>query len=540
MKAIDVMGFAGSMACGMDQAGFDVIAKREPSKFGGFGVESHVYNMPWLEAQVAPPDQWDLPPEPVELVFGCPPCSGFSALSAVNVKVYEHTGTTYRGEDAEINECMEWLVDYAARVRPQVVILESVGPAFKLGRRWMESLWERLRAGSGLDYHLTHVNMNASLVGGDVVRPRYFLVAHLQPFGVGMEFVLPRTFAEVTADLPFEEDPTDTDWGHMTQQSGGPRRIAQTIQWLESQGRIWAQGSRLPDNLTDEEKSNPASPDRVPSWWWKAHEPSKPGKRDFDPRVYSHWYSTDPFSPFRWRADKPFGVVVAATLDRAVHPLAPRNVTYREAARFMSLPDTWSMRVLLEKRRSEELGKAVPTASAKWVGHWARMSIEGTPGEYAGVQDTDDERIHVITVNSEKAVIAARDGADGLWYAESADPDPSTWLVDLKYRPRDWWQRDDEAGIFLDRPVPRTRREPKEPAARVTQKATSPRGVTTIERVPPETVAGFLDELGLTKTQAAAKLGVSVSRINELTTHTRPKSWLAADRWDHIQEVLRS
>lgn len=543
MKAVDVMGFAGSMACGVDQAGFDVIAKREPAKFGGFGVESHVYNMPWLDAQVSAPEQWDLPQDrDIDLVFGCPPCSGFSALSAVNVKVYEHTGTTYRGEGAEINECMEWLVDYAARVRPQVVILESVGPAFKIGRGWMESLWQRLRAGSGLDYHLTHVNMNAALVGGDVVRPRYFLVAHLAPFGVGMEFVTPRPMIEVIGDLSAESDFSDTDWGHHIQDSGGPQRVAQTIRWLESQGREWAQGTRLPDNLTPEELAVPADPTLVPEWWWKARPPQKPGKRAFDSRVYSHWYSTDPFSPFRWREDKPFGVVVAATLDRAVHPTAPRTVTYREAARFMSLPDTWSMRVLGEKRRSDELGKAVPTASAKWVAHWARMAIEGTPGEYAGVQDTDDARIHVITVNSQRAVQEALNDPDGLWFEQASDPDPALWLVDRKQRPDEWWQREDEAGVFAAKPAPeRSRRMPKIAAtepARAPQKAQRTTPTVTIERVPPETVIAFLESVNLTKAEAAAKLGVSSSRIHELTSHVRPKSWLAADRWAHVQEVL--
>jgi hypothetical protein len=33
---------------------------------------------------------------------------------------------------------------------------------------------------------------------------------------------------------------------------------------------------------------------------------------------------------------------------------------------------------------------------------------------------------------------------------------------------------------------------------------------------------------------------VSPSRINELTTHTRPGSWLNAARWEEVQEVLRA
>ncbi len=520
MKAVDVMGFAGSMA-----------AKREPSAFKGFGVESMTYNMPWVEAQVAPWGQWDMPAErDIDLVFGCPPCSGFSQLSSVNTKVYEHTGTTYRGADAEINECMEHLIDYAARIAPEVVIMESVGAAFKLGRQWFEQLWNKLRDVTGLDYQLTHVRMNAALVGGDVIRPRYFMVAHIKPFGVGLEFVTPRPFLEVTADLG-DEDLDDTDWGHMTRGTRSTERITETINWLRKQGRDWEPGTRLPQNAHDIGLEPPD--------FWLKERPSKSKREGYRDDVYSHWYSSDPFSPVRWRGDKPFGVIVAASLDRAIHPTEPRPLTFREAARFMSLPDTWSMRVLVEKNRPDELGKAVPTASAKWIAHWARMSIEGTPGEYAG-RDTEIPGVRVINVTRPADVKEILDGHpdDSFWDGIASDPDPAIWLVDRKQRPDDWWQRDDELGIFLAKAKqPRTLVQRN---ARASQKATKPKASVSIERIPPEQVAGLLEELGLTKQEAAAKLGVSVSRVSELVTNVRPGSWLNSERWDQVQAALRA
>ncbi len=514
---MDVMGFAGSMACGVDQAGFDIVGKREPSVFKGFGVESFNYNLPWTasDTQVAPWGQWDLPAErDIELVFGCPPCSGFSQLSSVNTKVYEHTGTTYRGADAEINECMEHLIDYAARIAPEVVIMESVGAAFKLGREWFEQLWRKLRDTTGLDYKLSHVNMNAAWVGGDVKRPRYFMVAHLAPFGIGLDFVAPRTFLEVLEDLG-PEDLDDTDWGHMTRGTRSTERITQTIEWLEKQGLGWEPGTRLPQNAHDIGLE-------PPEFWVKPKPSARPPKREgYRPDVYSHWYSSDPFSPVRWRGDKPFGVIVAASLDRAIHPTEPRPLTFREAARFMSLPDTWSMRVLVEQNRPDELGKAVPTASAKWIAHWAKMSIEGTPGEYAG-EDTDDPDIRIFNVQKAPDIEALWAGKVPLaaYHPESiqSDPDPAGWLVDRKQRPDVWWQRGDELGIFAK--APKSPRIVAQRSARVTQSAPKPKAAGTIVRVSPAEVAGLLAELGLTKPEAAAKLGVSVSRINELTTET--------------------
>lgn len=537
MKAVDVMGFAGSFAAGVDQAGFEIIAKREPAAFKGFGMPSVLYNMPWLDGQVAEPDQWDLPAErDVDLVYGCPPCSGFSQLSHANTLIHN----AVVGPEAEINECMVWLVDYAARVKPSVVILESVGVAFKSGREWMEGLWQRLRDRSGIDYMLTHVNMNASLVGGDVIRPRYFLVAHTEPFGVGLEFVQPRTAWEVLQDLPAEVDNGDDDWGHQVHRSSGVERWIKTLEWLKENGREWRPGTRLPDNNEGLEppdfwvRQDGRSTERMERVLGKDHPP-----------VYSHWYSTDPFSTYRWHPDRPYGVVVAAVLDRAIHPVHDRPLTFREAARFMSIPDDWSLRRLVEAQAGGQLGKAVPTASGKWIAHWARMSLEGTPGEFAGVA-SDDPRIRVISVQNEKQVDALlkHPPARAFWTGDVADPDPATWLVDRRARPDHWWQRDEdpqEARVapVQDAPRPSETRAPVAPVARpVRQERARLKGTT--QRIEPERVAALLAERGLTKAQAAERWGVSPSRINELTTHNRPGSWLNAERWAEFQEKMRA
>ena len=564
MEAVDVMGFAGSMAAGVDQAGFDIIAKREPAKFGGFGVESLVYNMPWVEAQVSAPEEWALPAEPVELVYGCPPCSGFSQLSSINTKVYAHTGTTYRGADAEINECMQWLIDYAADAKPRAVVMESVGPAFRLGRGWMEELFARLRERSGLDYKLSHVNMDARWVGGDVHRPRYFFVATLDRFGTGLEFVTPRTFAEVVGDLDSAEGlaspgaEVDTDWGHVTRRTRSTQRVTQTIEWLHERGLDWAPGSRLPDNLPEDVLRS------APDFWRKPEHMVRATKRDFDPRVYSHWFSTDPFSPTRWRADRPFGVVVAASLDRAIHPTEPRPLTFREAARFMSIPDTWSMRVFVEKNKPDELGKAVPSASAKWIAHWVRMAIEGTPGEYAG-EDTGDPNIRVFNLQKEadiRAIWHGRRPQDAYWPESiQSDPSPDRWIIDREARPGEWWQRSDDAGIFTPHrvlssgktagPEPADRGSTPRPGAKASsaparhaQSAPASRDDGTrspIVRVEPEEFQALLDSLGMDHEEAAKRLGVSKWRVSELTdvARKRPGSFLNAARWDQVQEVLR-
>jgi plasmid maintenance system antidote protein VapI len=51
-------------------------------------------------------------------------------------------------------------------------------------------------------------------------------------------------------------------------------------------------------------------------------------------------------------------------------------------------------------------------------------------------------------------------------------------------------------------------------------------------------VQKLLDDLEIDKKEAAARLGVSVSRVHELTTHNRPNSWLNAERWDDVRARL--
>lgn len=516
LTAVGVMDFAGGFAVGVDQAGFDYVAKREPDAFGGFGAASVQLNFPSVEIEVTAPEMWSI--QRSDMVFGCPPCAGFSQLSAANNSIHSQTGKNYRGADADINECMTWLVDYAAEAKPEVLLLESVQAAYKIGQGWMESLWQRLRDKSGVDYKLTHVLMNAALVGGDVIRPRYFMVASTRPFGVGLEFVSPRSFRDVVGDLPSKPEPGDLDWGHVTSASPSAWRIGHTIEWLESQGRVWREGSRLPDN-TD-------GIDEVPEWWLRR-----------DGTALSHWTSTDMFSPFRWRSNQPFGVITGGSLDRAVHAFHPRTLTYREAARLVSLPDDWSLRSIVERRAAPELGKAVTGAAAKWIAHWARMAIEETPGEYAGIQVAKDVRVIDVTDAKKVARIFREDVFEAAWWdgiVPTSDGDPEGWIIDRKTRPATW----PEPAVVAGSParvraaskaastLPRTPREARQ--------APPPPVRAEIVRVRPEVVQKAIDDLGLTRKDAAAALGVSVSRIAEITGQHKPGSWLNDARWDEV------
>lgn len=538
MKAIDCMGFAGGFACGANQAGFDIIAKREPSAFGGFGVASVEENLHVPDVQVSEAEFWRV--VKADMVLGNPPCSGFSMLSTINTadsktgKVVDGVRVAQRGIDSPDNKWMFDLISYSAKVKPEVAIFECVQGGGKLGAPLMRELWQRMREESGLDYHLTEVFMNAALVGGDVIRPRYFWVTHLRPFGVDMPHETPRPLMDLIGDLPREAglrtDPDiDLDWGHVTNGSRSDQRIRLTIEAFRAKGFDWAEGQRLPKHLTEWMTRGEV----MPEWWHGS-----------DGHVLSHATSDNMYSPFRWRAGKPMGVVTGGFMDRAVHPLAARTFTYREGARFMGLPDDWSLRAVVAGKHDNWLGKGIPVASGRWISGWAKASIEGDPGEYAGIVREPKHR--VIDVTSADRVRAIEKDQDApVWWDRTDRPRRVIVTVprlgEQTRRPEAWPEavRDAlPANTVASRPSvvrgPRPPRPPSPAGVRVN----APRGA--ISRVPPEEFQGLLDELNLSRSEAARALGVSTSRVTELTTHSRPNSWLNADRLGDFEARLRA
>ena len=173
---VDALGFAGGFTLGMVQAGFELVGKREMK--GGFGVANceanrHLLGGGW-RSEAVDPAQWSVMDAAV--VAGNPPCSGFSGMSAKH----------FRGANSPINHCMWAFVEYAARVRPQVAVFESVQLAFTRpdGLALMRALRQDLEEKTNEQWTLYHVLHNAYSLGGVAHRRRYFWVAARVPFGI--------------------------------------------------------------------------------------------------------------------------------------------------------------------------------------------------------------------------------------------------------------------------------------------------------------------------------------------------------------------
>lgn len=381
---VSCQSFAGGFDVGMVNAGFKLVTKVEQQ--GGFGMPNceanrHILGESWT-AQVGDWNAWEAPH--ADAMVANPPCSGFSVM----------TDKRWRGVGAKINSCMHITMAYGARVKPQILVMESVRSAYSQGRELMTQLRGELEEQSGLRYDAYHVMQNAHNLGGAAIRPRYFLVLSQVPFGIEWPTVRRPLLRDVIGDLdglastwnpqPYRRPAT---WwsrsarngdvaidGHMGLHSP---YIIRALDLLE-QAEEWPEGWHIGKVA----KQHWERTGRLPRSW--DHMREKLISTDF------HMGYT---SMTRWVNDRPGRVITGGALGLVMHPTQPRTITHREAARVMGFPDSW--RILPLRHRGTGLamtwGKGITVQCGTWIGEWIKRALDGDPGSVTGVPDGDRE-----------------------------------------------------------------------------------------------------------------------------------------------------
>lgn len=376
-RAIDCQGFAGGFTLGMVQAGFTLVGKREMK--GGFGVANCEVNRALLgsgwRSEAVDPTQWSV--VDADVVFGNPPCSGFSVMSAKE----------FRGADSKINHCMWAFTEYAARVRPQIAVFESVQNAYTSegGHALMRALRADLEARTGLSYDLYHVRHNAVAVGGAAIRRRYFWLATQIPFGVERTRVRAPVLNEVIGDLanlaptwqaqPYRmpaswwSDSRRSASGSVDGHSGLSNPLTRRMSDLMS-GVAWDPGMCIAD---------------VAKRYWETHGRLPDSWKHVEEKIVKNDFFMGFTTPVRWRGDAYGRVVTGGGLHNIVHPTLDRTVTHREVARILGFPDDWR---ILPLRGVSGLnmtwGKGITVDCGRWVGGWIKHALDGEPGSYVG------------------------------------------------------------------------------------------------------------------------------------------------------------
>lgn len=339
--AIDCQSFAGGFSYGVVSTGFKLIAKREHE--GGYGVPAmeanrHLLGYDW-EVQAGPASSWT--PMKADLLFGNPPCSGFSNMSS-----------SYSPEfKASKNACMVDLIDYAAKCDPQIVIFESVQEAYRNASSFLRSLRSRLETATGHKWTLYHALHNVSHLGGAQERKRYFFVASRIPFGVRpLERKDPITVLDRIGDLV--DVPLGSIEGHEVTRQPRAKRLAQLAETGE-----WKPG-------------------------WKAalaHQRAPFVKVDgIDTRITG-------FCAVRLKGDAPSRVLKGDAPLSYIHPIANRTLTWRELVRLSGFSDDWVTAPYAAKTANMKwIGKGICVEAAQWIAESARAALAGEPYDYQG------------------------------------------------------------------------------------------------------------------------------------------------------------
>lgn len=370
---------------GMVQAGFNLIGKREMK--GGFGVANceanrHLLGHNW-KTETGDPHDWSV--VDADVVFGNPPCSGFSVMS----------NKEFRGADSPINHCMWSFAHYVARVAPLVACFESVQPAYRRpdGIALMRQLRATVEEKTDHKYTLYHVLHNAYSVGGAAIRPRYFWLISRIPFGIEIpKFDHYPALNEVIGDL----DTLSLTWGK---------------QPYRHPASEWANARKSSNGLVDGHmhEMNPAIRrmyDLMENIEWKPREHiGLVAKRYYETHgtLPQSWAATkeklinrDFFmgftTPVRWDGQRPARVITGAGLQNVVHPTLDRMLTHREVARILGFPDDWTIEPLKNNTGlSQTWGKGITVDCGRWIGGWIRNALLGNPGSHQGEQIEHDE-----------------------------------------------------------------------------------------------------------------------------------------------------
>lgn len=445
-EAVDCQGLGGGMTLGFVQAGATIVGKMEQEGSDVFlnVVEANraLVGDRW-SGQATKPAEWEA--HDVPLVFGNPPCSGFSMMS---VRAGGRGGTRgdYRGPQASINSCMWDLVGYAARCTAQTVVMESVPSAGSdtgkaAGRVLMRALRDHMEELTGQRYYLTHCFHNGLRLGGSSERRRYFMVLSQRPFSVSVPVVTQMpTLADVIGDLPWDADPKanvyyegDPSWWAKSRRNRSGR-VDGNATWFDLYesdhgGRLfdairsgeWGEGEHLGEVLQRYHERTGGWPG--PAWGEKAQQTilyrplekgadydavvehrmpeadylKKWGVADFPPSRPEPWQG-GAYMPKRWRSYHHAHVMAGNALNDIVHPTQDRTFTYREAARVMGFPDSWDVSPYYEKPDGSAnrngcivFGKGVLVDSGRWIGQAALANLEGETLEDSGVEVGDRE-----------------------------------------------------------------------------------------------------------------------------------------------------
>ena len=344
MIAIDLFAGVGGMSTGAAHAGIDVKFAVERDKYA---ASAYHKNHPRCELFVG--DIRSLSSQRIKkiprgsdgtIVFGGPPCQGFSYSNTRTRKVHNESN---------------WLFEEFVRVvkiwQPDFVVFENVRGITNTCRGFfLEAILDRF---ARLKYTLSYGVLNALDYGVSQNRSRFFLIGSRMNSAVPLPqrlTSLPPTVRDAIADLPILVNGASTSW--LRYGGGAPSQYAKKLR-----KRLTGCSSHLvtknAEEVIDRYRFIP------PGGNWE-HIPPKMMENYKDPyRCHTGIYH-------RLHYDYPSVVIGNYRKNMLIHPSEDRGLSVREAARIQSFPDSCAFEGTIGFQQ-QQVGDAVPPLLAKAV-----------------------------------------------------------------------------------------------------------------------------------------------------------------------------
>lgn len=370
--AVDLFAGAGGLSLGLEQAGYEVAAAVE---YDPIHAAVHEFNFPYGKTFAADVSkitgeqirkESEIGDREIHLVAGGPPCQGISMIGR-------------RAIDDPRNALLKEFVRVVLELRPRYFLMENVAGLMVGGHRQLiDEVVEMVEADGAYrvvtpikvlqaaDYGTPQSRRRVIVLGAraDVPLPSYPTATHTPRTIGGLVPMAPRlplgpSVMDALSDLPdaddFEELLHDDNVGHVTY--GKPSEYAAQLR-----------GSKK--DATDYSRPRPRLADELTSSARTVHT-----KKSIDRFQAAQPGTTEKVSRFlRLHPDGLCNTLRAGTASdrgaytapRPIHPVHPRVITVREAARLHGYPD-WFRFHVTKWNGFREIGNSVPARLGRAV-----------------------------------------------------------------------------------------------------------------------------------------------------------------------------
>ena len=342
LTAIDVFAGAGGLTVGLKRSGFRVAAAVELEHHSFTTYRANHPEVKCLKRDITTVSGAALMElagtERIDLLAGCPPCQGFTSLTA-----------KYKEKEDPRNQLVLEMARLAEEMRPRAIMMENVPGLTRKGKRLYRRLRARLEA---LGYRLTDGFLQVADYGVPQFRRRLVLLG-----GRGFKLALPNpTHSRVpTDDLAPWRTVRDTIEGMAKPITLPEARVRGQI--ARSRWHIVRQLSR--------ENTKRIKAAKAGKTWTQIPEHLRPScHRD------GYVGFTNVYGRMEWDRPSPTitGGCTTLTKGRFGHPTADRTISVREAALLQTFPADYLLDTPYMDRVCNMIGNALPCDFAEAVG----------------------------------------------------------------------------------------------------------------------------------------------------------------------------